>query len=79
MDSTGTYSFLSGTLAGSVPLFKRGTGLLILDSNNTISSPTSIEGGQLQIGNGNSRGAVGTRIDYKLDRPDHQPHGHAAI
>ena len=60
VDSTGTYSFLTGTLAGSVPLFKRGTGLLILGSNNTISSPTSIEGGQLQIGNGGSTGSVGT-------------------
>jgi len=60
VDSTGTYTFSSGTLAGSVPLFKRGTGQLILGTDNTISSPTSIEGGQLQIGAGGTTGNVGS-------------------
>ena len=60
VDSTGTYTFSSGTLAGSVPLFKRSTGQLILATDNTISSPTSIEGGQLQIGAGGSPGGVGS-------------------
>jgi fibronectin-binding autotransporter adhesin len=60
VDSTGVYTFSSGTLAGNVPLFKRGTGQMVLDANNTISSPTSIEGGQLQIGAGGGTGAVGS-------------------
>jgi fibronectin-binding autotransporter adhesin len=60
VDSTGIYTFSSGTLAGSVPLFKRGTGQLILGTDNTISSPTSIEGGQLQIGAGGTTGNIGS-------------------
>ena len=60
VDSTGVYTFSSGTMTGSVPLFKRGTGQMVLVANNTISSPTSIEGGQLQIGAGGSTGAVGS-------------------
>lgn len=62
VDSIFPYSFVGvmGTLAGGLPLVKRGPGLLILDANNSISGPTSIEGGQLQIGNGISRGSLGS-------------------
>ena len=62
VDATGQYSFASttgGKLTGGLSLVKRGSGALILDADNAISGPTSIEGGLLQLGNGSSRGSVG--------------------
>jgi autotransporter-associated beta strand protein len=63
VDSASQYSLASttgGNLSGGFSLVKRGSGLLILDANNAISGPTSIEAGQLQIGTGSSRGTVGS-------------------
>lgn len=63
VDSSGQYSFASttgGKLTGAVSLIKRGTGTLILDADNNITGPTSIEAGQLQVGNGAARGSVGS-------------------
>ncbi|MEI6393004.1 MAG: autotransporter-associated beta strand repeat-containing protein [Verrucomicrobiota bacterium] len=63
VDSSSQYSFASttgGKLTGGLSLVKRGTGLLILDADNAISGPTSIEAGVLQIGNGAGRGTLGS-------------------
>jgi len=60
VDTSGTYTFLTSPLTGDVPLIKRGTGLLILERNNQISSPASIEEGQLQLGIGGSTGNFGS-------------------
>ncbi len=63
VDSSGIYSFSSSTggkLTGGLSLSKQGSGTLILDADNAISGPTSIEGGVLQIGSGSSRGSVGS-------------------
>lgn len=63
VDSSSQYSFASttgGKLTGGLSLVKRSSGTLILDADNAISGPTSIEGGVLQIGSGSSRGSVGS-------------------
>ncbi len=63
VDSSSQYSFASttgGKLDGNLLLVKRGSGTLILDADNTITGPTDVQEGTLQIGNAASRGTLGS-------------------
>ncbi len=63
VDTASEYTFTpnvtGGGLASLASLTKRGSGKLILDTDNTFTGPTVIEAGVLQIGNGSGRGTVG--------------------
>jgi autotransporter-associated beta strand protein len=50
----------SGGIGGGGGLTKNGGGTLILETANTYSGPTVINGGALQIGNGGAAGTLGT-------------------
>ena len=59
-NGSGTFSGIienTNTNGGSVSLTKSGTGLQVLSGNNTYSSPTTVNGGTLQIGNGGATGS----------------------
>jgi autotransporter-associated beta strand protein len=61
--SSNTYTLGgSGYLTGNFDLFKNGPGTLILDTPNTYSGYTSIQGGTLQVGNNDSSGSLGTSV-----------------
>ncbi len=49
-----------GASGGARGLIKRGTGTLILTSNNTYTAGTLINNGTLQIGNGGTSGSIAT-------------------
>ncbi len=56
-----TFTAVSSGKLGNVSLLtKRGSGKLILDTDNTITAPTVIEAGTLEIGGGAARGALGS-------------------
>ena len=64
VDAAANYTVSTNSLAtdriGSLTsLTKRGAGKLTIETDNIFSGPTSIEGGQLQIGNGAAKGALG--------------------
>jgi autotransporter-associated beta strand protein len=63
VDSPNQYALASttgGKLTNVFSLTKRGSGTLILDADNVITNAITIEAGTLQIGNGSSRGTLGT-------------------
>ena len=57
---TFTSSGGSGLLAGSASLNKTGSGLLNIDVSNTLSGPVMISRGELQIGDDDSSGSLGS-------------------
>ena len=61
VNATQNYDFTgSGGIAGVASLTKSGSGTLILETANTYTGPTVINGGTLQIGNANASGTLGT-------------------
>ena len=44
-------------LSGSTPVFKTGTGTLVVDQANTLTGSTTVQGGRLQLANGAALGA----------------------
>jgi autotransporter-associated beta strand protein len=50
----------TGNISGATGINKRGTGTLILDTDNTYSGPTVIEAGAVQIGQGDTHGSLGS-------------------
>jgi len=61
VNATQSYDFTgSGGIAGVASLTKSGSGTLILETANTYTGPTVINGGTLQIGNANASGTLGT-------------------
>ena len=61
VDATSDYTFSGpGSLVGNVILTKKNTGTLIVDTINSNSGPTVIEGGTLQLGNGDFSGTLGS-------------------
>ncbi len=64
VDAIGDYTFTTNVVGGGISsltsLTKRGSGKLIIDTDNGFSGPTTIEGGVLQIGNGIARGTLGS-------------------
>ena len=59
-DTNGNNVTLSQPLAGSGGLTKLGVGTLILTDSNTYGGLTTISGGTLQVGNGDSSGTLGS-------------------
>ena len=58
--STYTFStFGTGSIGGPGGLIKGGAGTVILDLTNTYAGPTVIQGGTVQIGNGDTTGTFG--------------------
>jgi autotransporter-associated beta strand protein len=49
----------SGTITGTSSLLKRGSGKLVIDTDNSFEGPTTIDSGILQVGAGESRGSLG--------------------
>ena len=61
--SSNTYTFGGGGyLTGNFNLLKNGAGTLILDTANTYSGNTMVQGGTLQVGNNDSSGSLGTSL-----------------
>ncbi len=64
VDAIGDYTFTTNVVGGGISsltsLTKRGSGKLIIETDNSFSGPTTIEGGVLQIGNGIARGTLGS-------------------
>ena len=61
--SSNTYTFTgSGYLTGNFNLLMNGPGTLILDTANTYSGYTLIQGGTLQVGNSDASGSLGTSL-----------------
>ena len=64
VNATGNYLWSSplagGYLAGPGGLTKANTGTLIIDTTNLLSGPVIINGGTLQIGNGDAWGGLGS-------------------
>ena len=57
------YTFRSdvgGKLAGTAGLTKRGSGTLIVDTDNTYTGPTVIEAGVVQLGLADAHGSLGS-------------------
>lgn len=62
MDADTDYTLTTetgGALVNKMTLIKKGTGTLVVDTDNSYIGPTIIENGALQIGNGTSRGTLG--------------------
>ena len=61
VDTAATYSFVAagGSISGPGGLTKLGSGTLILDLNNDYAGGTLIQGGAVQIGNGDAVGSFG--------------------
>jgi autotransporter-associated beta strand protein len=64
VNSSGDYTFQSGTLAGDGGITKSGTGKLTLSAANTFTGEVVVNAGTLVVGNANALGATstGTRI-----------------
>jgi fibronectin-binding autotransporter adhesin len=63
VDSTSDYTFRTdsgGKIVGATGVTKRGTGTLILDTDNTYTGPTVIQAGTLQLGQSDTHGSLGT-------------------
>jgi autotransporter-associated beta strand protein len=61
VDTAATYTFQgAGSLAGTAPLTKQGTGTLVLATDNTISGAVTVTAGTLQVGTGGTAGSTGT-------------------
>ena len=52
----------NGGLYGMTGISKQGAGNLFLDVNNSYSGPTVIQGGNLQVGVGGTRGTIGSGV-----------------
>jgi autotransporter-associated beta strand protein len=78
VDSTANYSFSSalqnGSLSGPGSLTKNNTDTLTIDVADTMTGPVAINGGTLQIGNGDTLGGIGSPVTNNaslvLDRSD---------
>ena len=64
VDTTGTVTSVTGTVAGSGDLRKKGSGTLILTQNNSYTGDTIISEGKLQI---TSSGALGSSGELVFD------------
>ncbi|EEF62338.1 beta strand repeat-containing protein [Pedosphaera parvula] len=65
VNASSDYTFTSATgggIAGPVNLTKQGSGTLVLDTVNTYSGTTLIQGGTLQVGNADSSGTLGSSM-----------------
>jgi autotransporter-associated beta strand protein len=64
VNASSSYYFTSssqlGALAGLASLTKSGSGLLNLDLTNNLNGPVTISGGELQIGQGDAYGSLGS-------------------
>jgi autotransporter-associated beta strand protein len=61
VNATNNFTFTGGGyLTGNFNLLKNGSGTLILDTLNTCSGMTLIQGGVLQVGNNDSSGSLGS-------------------
>ena len=58
------YTFAQATgvegIVGTSRLTKSGAGLLLIDTDNTYTGPTTIQAGTVQVGNGDAHGSLGT-------------------
>lgn len=78
VDSAANYTLFSssanGSLTGPGTLTKSDTGTLIMDVTNSMTGPVTIDGGVLQIGNGDTLGAIASPVTNNaslvLDRSD---------
>ena len=59
-DATGSFSFTGGSINGGGGITKTGAGRTILATDNTNTGTTTISAGTLQIGNGGTKGALGS-------------------
>lgn len=53
---------MSATITSTLGLIKYGAGTLILDGSNSFSNPVNINGGTLQIGNGDNSGSINSPV-----------------
>ncbi|MEI9963182.1 MAG: autotransporter-associated beta strand repeat-containing protein [Limisphaerales bacterium] len=61
VNGTTNYSISgAGKISGAASLLKLGSGTLILDTDNDYSGGTILAGGTLQVGNGGTRGSIGS-------------------
>lgn len=59
VETSDTYTFSgTGQIAGTGALVKRGSGTLVVNTNNTYTGGTTIESGTLQLGNGGTTGSI---------------------
>lgn len=60
-NSIATYSISgAGNITGAASLLKLGSGTLILDTDNDYAGGTTLAGGTIQIGNGDTHGSIGS-------------------
>lgn len=70
-DDTTNAMVISSAISGAGGLTKSGAGTLVLTKNNTYSGGTTITGGTLQLGNGETTGKIGGDVNTGADA-DHK-------